>query len=216
MNEPVRVLVADAHLPTRTGIRLLLERNGFEICGEAADAEGAVSAAQRRQPQICLIDSRLPGGGIAAARRIRSAVPQADVVVLAASLDEDELVDALRAGVAGIVLKDVRADGLVRALQAVRRGEFVLPRTLIAHLVDEFRVRERGRRVSLPGRVDVELTRRQSEVLALLRDGLGTAQIASRLHISPVTVRRHLAIVLGKLGATDRESALRLLDEGES
>jgi DNA-binding NarL/FixJ family response regulator len=213
MKNPVRVVVADAHLPTRTGIRLLLERNGFEICGEAADAEGAVSAAQRRRPQICLIDSRLPGGGIDAARRIRSIVPQADVVLLSAS--PDELVDALRAGVAGLVLEDVRPDGLLRALEAVRRGEVALPRTLIAHLVEEFRVRERGRRLSLPGRDDVELTRRQSEVLALLRDGLGTAQIASRLHISPVTVRRHLAIVLGKLGAADRGSALRLLDEGE-
>jgi DNA-binding NarL/FixJ family response regulator len=212
----VRVLVADAHLPTRTGIRLLLERNGFEICGEAADADGALSTAERERPQLCLVDASLPGGGIRAAGRIRSAVPRADVVLLAASADEKELIDALRAGVAGLVLKNLPPDGIVRALNAVRRGEVALPRSLIAHLVEEFRVRERGRRLTLPSGDDVELTRRQSEVLALLRDGLGTRQIAARLDLSPVTVRRHLAIVLGKLGVADRASALRLLGDAET
>jgi DNA-binding NarL/FixJ family response regulator len=209
------VVVADAHLPTRTGIRLLLERNGFEICGEAADADGALETTVRERPQLCLLDAALPGGGVRAAGRIRSAVPGADVVLLAGSADEDQLVDALRAGVAGIVHKDLPPDGIVRALEAVRRGEVALPRTLVAQLVDEFRVRERGRKVSLPGRDDIELTRRQSEVLALLREGLGTAQIAARLDLAPVTVRRHLAIVLAKLGVSDRASALRLLQEAD-
>jgi DNA-binding NarL/FixJ family response regulator len=211
----VRVVVADANLATRTGIRLLLERNGFEICGDAADAEGAVSTAQRTRPQLCLVDARLPGGAIRAAGRIRSLVPGADVVLLGASSDEDELVDALRAGVAGFVLRDVPPDGIIRALEAVGRGEVALPRTLIGHLADQFRARERGRRLSVPGRDDVQLTRRQAEALGLLREGLGTAQIAARLDISPVTVRRHLAIVLAKLGAADRASALRLLEEGD-
>jgi DNA-binding NarL/FixJ family response regulator len=212
----MRVVVADANLATRTGIRLLLERNGFEICGEAADAEGAVSVAQRERPQLCLVDADLPGGSIRAAGRIRSLVPGAEVVLLAASPDEDVLVHALRAGVVGFVLRDVPPDGIIRALEAVRRGETALPRTLIGHLADQFRARERGRRLSVPGRDDVHLTRRQSEVLGLLREGLGTGQIAARLDISPVTVRRHLAIVLAKLGVADRESALRLLEEAES
>ncbi|HEY2938593.1 MAG TPA: response regulator transcription factor [Gaiellaceae bacterium] len=209
----MRVVVADANLATRTGIRLLLERNGFEISGEAADAEGAVSAAQRTRPQLCLIDARLPGGAVRAAGRIRSLVPGADVVLLAASPDADQLVDALRAGVAGFVLREVPPDGIIRALEAVRRGEVALPRTLIGHLADQFRARERGRRLSVPGRDDVQLTRRQAEALGLLREGLGTAQIAARLDISPVTVRRHLAIVLAKLGAADRAAALRLLEQ---
>ena len=209
------MVVADAHLPTRTGIRLLLERNGFEICGEAADAEGAVETTVRERPQLCLLDAGLPGGGVRAAGRIQSAVPGADVVLLAGSADEDELLYALRAGVAGIIRKDLPPEGIVRALEAVRRGEVALPRTLIGQLVDEFRLRERRRRLSLPGRDDVELTRRQSEVLALLREGLGTAQIAARLDLAPVTVRRHLAIVLAKLGVSDRASALRLLQEAD-
>jgi DNA-binding NarL/FixJ family response regulator len=209
------VVVADAHLPTRTGIRLLLERNGFEICGEAADAGGAVATAVRERPQLCLVDRRLPGGGVRAAGRIRALVPKIDVVLLSATADGDELVDALRAGVTGFVLKDTAPEGIVRALHAVSRGEVAVPRALIAQLVDEFRIRARGRRVSLPGRDDVELTRRQAEVLGLFREGLSTAQIAQRLDLSPVTVRRHLAIVLGKLGVRDRASALGLLAEEE-
>jgi DNA-binding NarL/FixJ family response regulator len=205
------VVVADAHLPTRTGIRLLLERNGFEICGEAANADGAVDVAVRERPRLCLVDGGLPGGGLRAAARIRTLVPRADVVLLGGSVDGGELVDALRAGVTGFVLRDTAPEGIVRALHAVSRGEVALPRTMISHLVDEFRVRERGRRVNLPGRDDVELTRRQAEVLGLLREGLSTAQIAQRLDLSPVTVRRHLAIVLGKLGVADRASALELL-----
>jgi DNA-binding NarL/FixJ family response regulator len=210
----VRVVVADANLATRTGIRLLLERNGFEICGEAADLKGTLEVTLRERPRLCLVDARLPGGAVRAASRIRSLVPAADVVLLAASPDADELVDALRAGVAGFVLRDVPPDGIIRALEAVGRGEVALPRTLIGHLADQFRARERGRRVSVPGRDDVQLTRRQAEVLAFLREGLGTAQIAARLDISPVTVRRHLAIVLAKLGAADRASAILLLEEG--
>jgi DNA-binding NarL/FixJ family response regulator len=208
--------VAAAHLPTRTGIRLLLEQHGFEVAGEAADANGAVDAAVRKRPELCLVTARLPGGGIRAAGRIGSLAPGTDVVLLAARPDAEELADALRAGVAGFVLEGVGPDGIVRALQAVRRGEVALPRTMLAPLVDQFRIRERGRRISLPGGGNVELTRRQSEVLGLLRQGLSTAEIARRLGISPVTVRRHLAIVLEKLDVGDRAAALELLEEALS
>jgi DNA-binding CsgD family transcriptional regulator len=91
----------------------------------------------------------------------------------------------------------------------------VVPRSLLGPLVERFRAGERGRRLSLPGRKDVELTRRQHEVLGLLREGLGTAEIAARLGLAPVTVRRHVGLVLEKLGAADRAEALRLVEEGE-
>jgi DNA-binding NarL/FixJ family response regulator len=210
-----RVLVADAHLPTRTGIRLLLERNGFEVCAEAANADAAIAAALREQPELCLVDADLPGGGIRATTRITSEIAATDVVVIARAADEDGVTNALGAGASGYLAANSEPEGMVRALRAVARGEAVVPRTLLGPLVERFRVAERGRRLRVPGGGEVELTRRQSEVLSLLRDGLGTAEIARRLGLAPVTVRRHVGLVLEKLGAVDRAEALRLVDEGE-
>jgi DNA-binding NarL/FixJ family response regulator len=214
MKKP-RVLVADGHLPTRTGIRLLLERSGFEVCGEAADADAAVAVALRERPELCLVGADLPGGGMRATAQITSKVPATDVLVLAGAADEDGVADALRAGASGYLPADSAPQGIVRALRAVRRGEVVVPRRLLGPLVERFRVAERGRRLSVPGRADVELTRRQYEVLSLLREGLGTAEIAGRLGLAPVTIRRHVGLVLEKLGADDRAHALRLVEEGE-
>jgi DNA-binding NarL/FixJ family response regulator len=211
-----RVVVAGAHLPTRTGIRLVLERNGFEICAEAPDANSAVAAVLREKPELCLVDADLPGGAMLAIARITTRAPGTDTVVLAAEADEQGVVDALDAGASGYLPLEADPDGLIRALRAVRRGEPVVPRSLLGPLVDQFRVRERRRRVSVRGGFEVELTRRQSEVLELLRDGLGTAEIAARLGLSPVTVRRHLALVLEKLGVSDRAEARHLLEEEES
>lgn len=215
MTKATRVLVADGHLPTRAGIRLLLERSGFEVCAEAADADGAVAAALRERPDLCLVGADLPGGGILATARITSQVPATDVVVLAGAADEDGVADALRAGASGYLPTDSEPQGMVRALRAVQRGEAVVPRSLLGPLVEQFRVGERGRRLTVPGRAEVKLTRRQSEVLSLLREGLATAEIARRLRLAPVTVRRHVGLVLEKLGAADRAEALRLVEEGE-
>jgi DNA-binding NarL/FixJ family response regulator len=210
-----RVVVAGAHLPTRTGIRLVLERNGFEICAEAPDANSAVAAVLREKPELCLVDADLPGGAMLATAQITTRAPATDTVVLAAEADEQGVVDALHAGASGYLPLEANPEGLVRALRAVRRGEPAVPRSLLGPLVDQFRVRERRRRVSVRGGIEVELTRRQSEVLELLRDGLGTAAIAARLGLSPVTVRRHLSLVLEKLGVSDRDEARHLLDEDE-
>jgi DNA-binding NarL/FixJ family response regulator len=211
-----RVVVAGAHLPTRTGIRLVLERNGFEICAEAPDADSAVAAVLRERPELCLVDADLPGGAMLATARITTRAPATDTVVLASEADEQGIVDALHAGASGYLPLEADPEGLVRALRAVRRGEPAVPRSLLGALVDQFRVRERRRRVSVRGGFEVELTRRQSEVLELLREGLGTAEIAARLGLSPVTVRRHLSLVLEKLGVSDRAEARDLLEEEES
>jgi DNA-binding NarL/FixJ family response regulator len=208
--------VAGAHLPTRTGIRLVLERNGFEICAEAPDADSAVAAVLRERPELCLVDADLPGGAMLATARITTRAPATDTVVLAAEADEQGVVDALHAGAAGYLPLEADPEGLIRALRAVRRGEPAVPRSLLGPLVDQFRVRERRRRVNVRGGFEVELTRRQSEVLELLRDGLSTTEMAARLGLSPVTVRRHLSLVLEKLGVSDRAEARDLLEEEES
>ena len=211
-----RVLIAESQLPTRQGLRLLLQRNGFEVCAEAGDATAALKGALRERPALCLVDAGLRGGGIPAAGRISSRVPEAEVVVLADKPDESEALEAVQAGASGYLQKNMNPEAFSRALRGALNGEPAFPRALLAPVLEEFRARHERRRVRVPGRSVVDLSRRESEVLDLLRRGLATAEIADRLDISPVTVRRHLSLVLGKLGVPDRAAALRLLERSEA
>ena len=214
-NRP-RVLIAESQQPTRQGLRLLLQRNGFVVCAEAADASTALRAALRERPALCLVDATLRGGGIRAVGRICSRVPETEVVVLSDSTDENELLESLRAGASGYLEKNLDPKALARALHATLRGEAAFPRALLGPVVDEFRARHDRRRLRLPGRPAIELSRRESEVLDLLRRGLATGEIADRLDISPVTVRRHIGLLLRKLRVPDRAAALKLLERSES
>ena len=211
------MLVAASYPAMRAGIRLVLEENGFEVCAEASDARSAAAAALRERPEICLVHINLggEGDGIAAAALVKERTPATATIVLARVPDVDELVDALRAGASGYVPESAGAEGIARAVEVVRRGDPAIPRELLGALAEEFRARGLRRRVSRSGRTAVELTRRQSEVLELLRQGLSTAEIAKRLRIAPVTVRRHVGLAMGKLAAEDRAAAMRILDESE-
>jgi DNA-binding NarL/FixJ family response regulator len=205
------VLVADDHPPTRAGVRLALENGGFSVCAEVGDAAAAVEAAVRLRPSICLLDIHMPGNGIAAADEIGRRVPEAAVVMLTVSQEDEDLFDALEAGAIGYLLKDTSPTRLPDALRAVLRGEAALPPHLVTKVVSEFRQRRRRRRVSLPGRKPVDLTDREREVLAMMRDGLTTAEIARRLFVAPVTVRTHIAAILRKLRVPNRRAAVELL-----
>jgi DNA-binding NarL/FixJ family response regulator len=205
------VLVADDHPPTRAGVRLALESGGFSVCAEVGDAAAAVEAAVRLRPNICLLDIHMPGNGIAAADEISRRVPEAAVVMLTVSQGDDDLFDALEAGAIGYLLKDTSPLRLPDALRAVLRGEAALPPHLVTKVVAEFRQRRRRRRVPLPGRKPVDLTDREREILAMMRDGLTTAEIAERLFVAPVTVRTHVAAILRKLRVPNRRAAVELL-----
>jgi DNA-binding NarL/FixJ family response regulator len=208
---PIRVLVAD-NAPTRAGVRLALERSGFAVCAEASDAEAAVASAREEQPTLCLLGLDLPGGGLRATREITATLPQTSVVVFSASRSDSDFLDALRAGADGYLPKDIDPNRLPLALRAVAAGEAAVPRNLVRRLVEEIRTR---RRTSLAMPRGVDLTARESEVLELLRQGLRTREIASRLFISPGTVRTHVAAVLRKLHVADRQDAIRLLERLE-
>ena len=208
---PIRVLIADDHAPTRADMREALERSGrFTVCAEAADGAAAVEAAVRERPDLCLLDIRMPGSsGIAATREITTRLPGTKVVMLTVSLDDDDLLNALRGGAVGYLLKDIDPDRLPYALNDAMEGGAPIPRRLVARLVSEFRDHgPRRRPVAEPG---YDLTSREWEVLSLLRDGLTTKQMASKLFVSSATVRSHVASVLKKLHLPDRE-ALRKLD----
>lgn len=162
---------------------------------------------------MCLLDVHMPGSGIRAAQRIGELLPDAVVVMLTISRNDTDLFDSLRAGAAGYLLKDTDPARLPHALRGVLDGEAAIPRELVARVVDEFRERGRRRRLPLVGRRGAELTSREWEVLDLLAGDLTTAEIAARLAVSPVTVRRHVSAILRKLEVHDRAAAVRLLDQ---
>jgi two-component system nitrate/nitrite response regulator NarL len=205
-----RVVIADDHLPTRTGIRLALEQDGFIISAEEQTAAGAVAAALRDPPELCVLDVDMPGGGIDAAEKIRSALPQTRVVMVSESAADEELFAALRAGASGYLLTDTNPARLGPALRDVLNGGAALPRTLTARLIEEFRRQSCGS-ASLVRPSENDLTRREWEVVDCLREGLSTRRVAKRLFISETTVRRHVGSILRKLDVSTREAAVRVV-----
>lgn len=214
MTEPIRVLVADDHLPTRRDVRASLEADPrFLVVAEAGDASSAVQAAVEMTPDLCVLDIRMPGGGTAAAWEISSRLPEAKIVMLTVSRDDADLFASLRAGASGYLLKDIDPDRLPHALFDVAQGEAAIPRTLVARMIETFRDTSPRRRSVESGGEAGQLTSREWEVLELLRRGMSTAEIAERLSVSSPTVRSHVAAVLRKLRVPDRESAINLFDE---
>jgi DNA-binding NarL/FixJ family response regulator len=213
VSEAISVLVADDHAPTRAGVRHVLENDGFSVCAEVASGQAAVEEALVEKPDVCLLDIRMPGGGIAAASEIAQALPETAIVMLTVSRDDADLFDALRAGACGYLLKDVDRAELPAALRGALAGEAPLPANLVARLIEEFRERGRRKRLLLKKNPSVQLRNREWEVLELLREGLSTAEIAQRLFIAEVTVRTHVSSILRKLRVPDREAAVQLLEE---
>jgi DNA-binding NarL/FixJ family response regulator len=210
--EGLRIVLADDHAATRLGVRLALEEGGFQVVAEAEDAGGAVAAALEHRPDLCLLDVYMPGQGIAAAAELTEALPDMPIVMLSVSDTSEDLFEALRAGACGYLLKDTDPQRLPFALAAVLDGEAPLPRVLTARLITEFRRRGSERRTPDADGSLVTLSERESEVLELLREELSTKQIAHRLGISPVTVRRYISDLVRKLRVSDRGAALRLTE----
>jgi DNA-binding NarL/FixJ family response regulator len=205
-----RVLIAERAGPTRAGLRLALSGANFKVVAEAGDRDSAVEAAVEHQPEVALVSTDLAGGGIDAARLVVERVPGTKVVVLSPRLDGQELVAAVLAGAVGYLSKEISADRLPLALAGVLRGEVALPRRFTQQLLDELRGRDLGRTV-VAAHASSPLTDREWEVLRHLGDGASTGEIAQRLGIAEVTVRRHVSAVLGKLSVADRAGAVEVL-----
>lgn len=211
MSDPLRVLVADDHPPTRAGVALALEHGGCEVCAEAANADDAIAAAIAERPDVCILDLCMPGSGIRAVGEITAQVPGTRVVVLTVSAALDDLFDAIRAGAAGYVLKDMDPGELPDLVRKLARGEGVLPGALIARMFERFRARGTGHTIVLDDGRRVELTAREQDVLEMLADDIPTAEMADRLFLSPVTVRRHVSTLLHKLDVHSRQEAAEML-----
>jgi DNA-binding NarL/FixJ family response regulator len=208
--EAPTVAIADDHPVIRVGVRMALERGGFAVVAEASDCDGAVRAVLRERPNVCLLDVRMPGGGIAAAGRIAERAPATLIVMLTVSSSADDVLAALRAGAVGYLPKDSSPDRLPAALCGVLKGEAALPRSLLGLVLQRFR--EYTLPVEDPVRIgEVELTARESEILRMLRSGATTAEVSEALSLSPVTVRRHISAGMAKLGVADRDAAIRAI-----
>jgi DNA-binding NarL/FixJ family response regulator len=208
--QPLRVLIADDHPPTRDDVRRALHRAGIEVCAEAANAAEAVRAALALEPDICLLDINMPGRGLAAVWEIAARLPRTKIVMLTVSEDEHDLFAALHAGAASYLVKDIDLRRLPQALHDVKDGKAAIPRALVARMVVRFHGNEPRFRSTVwePGS---RLTSREWEVLAALGEGLSTRAIARRLGIEPSSVRVHITALVRKLGVANREEAVEML-----
>ena len=207
MTAPVRVVIIDDQAPFREAARLVVElADGFEVVGEAASGEEALEQVAGLDPDVVLMDLRMPGmGGLAATARIKEAHPRTHVVVLTMSEDPDSVFAALRAGARGYLLKESDADDVRRTLAAVTRGEAVFGARVAEQVVGFFAGGAVGPAVAQPF---PELTTREREVLELMAQGLDNASIARRLFLSEKTVRNRVSDVLAKLRARTRAEAV--------
>lgn len=197
-DRPIRLLLVDDHEMVRTGLRTFLGlQPGMTVVGEAATAEQALALVPRLQPDIVLLDLVLPGmSGVEAVHRLRAAHPAVKVVALTSFAGQDAVLPAIRAGVAGYLLKDVGPAELADALRAVYAGGAPLHPQVAATVMQS---------VAAPARDP--LTPREHEVLRLLARGLSNRLIARELALSEKTVKAHVSAILGKLGVADRTQA---------
>ena len=209
---PLRVLIADDHAPSRDDVREALERDErFGACLLAADAAEAIQAAVRERPDVCLLDIRMPGSGLAAAWEIAARLPQTKIVMLTVSDDDADLFAALRAGADGYLLKTMNLRRLPDALDGVFSGEAAMPRALVARVIERLHGREpRWRQRVADDSFGGRLTSREWEVLGLLAQRHSTSGIARRLVLSSSAVRAHIAAIVRKLGVSDRAAAIEL------
>jgi DNA-binding NarL/FixJ family response regulator len=208
----VQVLIADDQQLVRTGFRMILESEpDIAVVGEAIDGLHAVSLAQELQPDIVLMDIRMPGiDGIEATKRITTIAEHPRVLILT-TFDLDEYVfDALRAGASGFLLKDTPAVQLTAAIRMISAGDALLAPTITRRLIEEFTARTRA--LPPPPGLD-ELTARELDVFRLVARGMSNAEIATELVIGETTVKTHVTRLLMKLGLRDRVQAVVLAYE---
>jgi RNA polymerase sigma factor (sigma-70 family) len=200
-----RVLIVDDQSLVRAGFRMILEaEEDIEIVGEAADGLTAVLAARETEPDVILMDVRMPNvDGLEATRRLLEGKESGPRILILTTFDLDEYVyEALRAGASGFLLKDVPPEQLLAGVHVVARGDALLDPAITRSVIEEFAARPAVRR-ELADKLD-ELTPREREVFSLVARGLSNAEIARELVVSEGTVKSHVAHVLLKLGLRDR------------
>jgi DNA-binding NarL/FixJ family response regulator len=202
----LRLLIVDDHPLFRQGLRTVLAAvDDLEVVGEATDGEQAIALSERLQPDLVLMDIRLPVvNGIEATRRILHASPQVRVLMLTMFEDDASVFTAMRAGARGYVLKDADKDDIVRAVSAVGRGEAIFSPDIATRIVDFFATT----RPAAPREAFPTLTEREREILHLLANGQSNAEIAGQLTLSTKSVSNYVSNILSKLQVADRATAI--------
>jgi DNA-binding NarL/FixJ family response regulator len=201
----IRVVVADDQPLVRTGLRMILTGEpDIEIVAEASNGNEAVAAAAEHQPDVILMDVRMPEMDGIEATRLITAVAEPPRVLVLTTFDLDEIVyDALRAGASGFLLKDAPEDRLTSAIRVVADGGSLFAPSVTRRLIEEF-----AKRPDKPAHDLADLTERENEVLRLIARGLSNAEIGAELFVSESTVKTHVARILMKLGLRDRVQAV--------
>lgn len=205
MTNQVRILIADDHSVVRAGLRALLERQGrFRVIAEAGTGEEAVARAQETQPDVAVLDVRMPGvSGIEACRQIVELVPGCKVIMLTSYAEDELLFAAIQSGASGYVLKRIGDNELILAVDRVSRGEGMLDPAMTATVFAEMRKANEAQHAA----AFANLTSQEMAVLALVADGLTNRQIAIKLYLGEGTVRNYVSSVLAKIGASNRAEA---------
>jgi DNA-binding NarL/FixJ family response regulator len=203
-----RVLIVDDQRLVREGLATLLGLlSGIEVAGAAGDGEEALRLVAAHEPDIALMDLRMPGmDGVEATRRIRAEHPTTQVIALTTYADDSSILAAVQAGARGYLTKDAGAREIEQAIEAVHAGETLLEPRVQARLLDAL---SRGTEPPVDGsELPDGLTRREAEVLVLIAQGLSNQDISARLFVSEATVKTHINNLFGKIGARDRGQAV--------
>jgi two-component system NarL family response regulator len=213
----MRVLLVDDNRLMLEGLQSLLEARGIEVAGVAADGLEAVDLAWELRPDVILMDVRMPGcDGLEATRLIKARMPEARIVMLTTSDDEDDLFEAVRSGACGYLIKSIDTETLVEALEQAREGIPPFSPGLAARLLEEFaRVSApadpapvRVRAIAVEGSSSPELNHRQLQVLKLVAEGLSYKQVGAQLCLSPRTVKYHMGEIMDRLHLHNRAQVL--------
>jgi DNA-binding NarL/FixJ family response regulator len=220
---PARVLLADDHALVREGLRAVLQaEGGIEVVGEAKDGQEALEACRALSPDVVLMDVRMPGmDGLEATRQIKAEMPRVSVVMVTMHENPDYLLEAVRAGAAGYVLKDSSGERIAEAVGRTLAGESPLEQTLTMRLLGRLVDREGGEtavggsEARLPKDLPEGITPREAEVLELMARGHTNPQIGEELGISRGTAKVHVQNIIAKLGVSDRtQAAVRAVELG--
>lgn len=206
--KPIRILIIDDHTLFRNGIKLVLQRHeGFDVVGEAGDGLEGVKRAKQLKPDVVLLDLHMAGtGGLEALRLLVEDVPEAQVIMLTVSEDADDLLETLRSGARGYLLKNIDTDFLLESIRRAAQGESVMSPQIAHKLADSLRAPQKDA-VAMPDISPDKLSPREREIIVMLARGASNKEIAKTLDLSESTIKIHVQGILRKLNIAKRVQA---------